>query len=433
MAIEGVSIAFDHDMFEPTPTWTRIDTACRVSRIEIKRGRQDEFADVPAGEATVFVNDVDGLFDPSNAGSPYFDKLDSRQCAIAIRNPVTDVWSTLFRGVIDDYGYDLHPSQLKTETAVKLVDGLDYFANVEIAPGLFGSAAPAVSEGYVFYDNGPVDDRIIQAIADTEWLAAMTRIFSGNIQVQESLYSPGEAILSVIDEAVEAEFPGVALRFVDRDGIFVFHGRLARFKPEVVQYDIDTWRCGDGAAILADPTRAQIRPPFTFQRPRANIINAYLSYPKGIAAADMAAQIVTDAASIAAHGTRSRSAPDLIILSSDLTGNDGNAECQLYGTYYVTNYAQAQTRINGLTFRSLRPDDDRAAATWDLICGVEITDLIDVDISHPGGGGIADEFFVEGIRYELEPLVGDLDTGYPDVTLTLDVSPRAYWATNVFE
>jgi len=431
MAIEGVVIAFDHDSFEPDPIWTRIDTVCRVSRIEIKRGRQDEFADVPAGEATIFVNDIDGLFDPSNPGSPYFDQLDSRQAAIAIRNPVTDTWSTLFRGVIDDYGYDLHPSQVVTETAIRLVDGLDYFAGVEVVPGLNGDISP--SPRYVFYEDANVDDRIIQAIAETDWPASRTRIFTGNIIVQETTYSPGESILTVIDDAAEAEFPGVALRFIDRDGTFIFHGRLARFFPDVVQYDIDRWKAGDGAAILADPERAQIRPPFSFQRPRKNIINAALVYPKGIADADMQGQIVTDAASIAKHGIRSQSWPELII-KSHVTGTPtGNDECILFGTYFVTNFADPRTRISGITFRSLRPEDPRADATWGLICGVEITDLVDLATSHPGGGGFNEEFYIEGIRYDISPLVKDLDTGYPNVTLTLDVSPRAYWVTNLFD
>lgn len=122
-----------------------------------------------------------------------------------------------------------------------------------------------------------------------------------------------------------------------------------------------------------------------------------------------------------------------MILSSDLTGNNANDECLLYSEYVVENFKELRTRIGNLTFRSLRPEDDRATATWDLICGVEITDLVDVATSHPGGGGFAEEFYIEGISYVIEPLVADLDTGYPDVTLTLDVSPRAYWATNVFE
>jgi len=60
-----------------------------------------------------------------------------------------------------------------------------------------------------------VDDRIIQAIAETDWPASRTRIFTGNIIVQETTYSPGESILTVIDDAAEAEFPGVTLRFIE--------------------------------------------------------------------------------------------------------------------------------------------------------------------------------------------------------------------------
>jgi hypothetical protein len=47
----------------------------RISRWEVRRGRQDELEKTGTGEATIFVNDVEGLYDPSNTGSPYFGIL----------------------------------------------------------------------------------------------------------------------------------------------------------------------------------------------------------------------------------------------------------------------------------------------------------------------------------------------------------------------
>ena len=86
----------------------------RISRWEIRRGRQDELEKTGTGEATIFVNDVEGLYDPSNGSSPYFGNLDGAQVAITLRNPITDTYHTRFRGSVEENGYDLHESQRKT-------------------------------------------------------------------------------------------------------------------------------------------------------------------------------------------------------------------------------------------------------------------------------------------------------------------------------
>ena len=257
---EGVSIAFDDTMFVASPTWTRIDSeASLVASIEIRRGRQDEFERTDTGTATIILNDTEGLFDPTNVGSPYYGNLDSKPIAIAIRNPVTDEWFPLFRGVIDEYGYDLHPSQLVTQTAIQCVDALDYFAGFELAPGLAGDTPPAGSERYVFYEDtaGLVDDRIFQVLGDASWPTALASIFSGNVHMQESTYSPGESILTVLHDCADAEFPTVANFFVDSEGFVCFHGRFARFDPDAPKLDPEAYE----RLVEAVVARAPWRPP----------------------------------------------------------------------------------------------------------------------------------------------------------------------------
>ena len=46
---------------------------------------------------------------------------------------------------------------------------------------------------------------------------------------------------------------------------------------------------------------------------------------------------------------------------------------------YVANYKDPHTRVESLTFKSLRPNDARAEPTWALICGADISDVIDLD------------------------------------------------------
>jgi PKD repeat protein len=57
--------------------------------------------------------------------------------------------------------------------------------------------------------------------------------------------------------------------------------------------------------------------------------------------------------------------------------------------------------------------------------GIELSDLVTVHSHHPGGGGFGGvDHYVEKIHYEISQLKGDEWL----VTLTLDLSPRAYYS-----
>jgi len=91
-----------------------------------------------------------------------------------------------------------------------------------------------------------------------------------------------------------------------------------------------------------------------------------------------------------------------------------------------------ETCIDQITFKALHPDDIRAADLWEFVTQVDISDQITVTRAHPGGGGFSAEvYFVEGIAETWRPLVADLDTGYPFVEMTLDLSPATYWTTPI--
>lgn len=423
---EGVSVAPSSTIFTVAPTWTRLDNmggGLRVAEIQIRRGRQDEFERTDTGTCTVGFRDRGGDVDPT-----VVDWL-SRPFAFAVRNPVTDTWHPRFRGAVDDHDYNLSPAKIKGDVVIEAVDALDYFANFELAPGIAGDVPPAQSEGYVFYEDTAVTGpqiRINQALADASWPSGLSSVFTGNVNLLETVYSPGESILTVIDDAADAEFPGVANRFVDKYGVFCFHGRLARFDPVAVSatathWDFNQWDVGTGGA--------QITWPFSVQRSRRMIRNAAMCYPQNIARAARADQVVTDATSIATHGVRSWSAENLITKDGITSGLTGPEECLTFANYIVDNYATPKTRLSQVTLKPVRPSDPRAAAIWGLICEVDISDQVTVVMDHPGSGGVNETFFVEGITETYRPLEKDLDTGYPFVEMTLDLSPAGYWTT----
>jgi len=439
----GVSIAPDDTLFDASPTWTRLDSGVsglRVSSIEIVRGRSSEFEETGTGTCTVTFNDRAGVLDPTNAGSPLFGKILSRPFAVAIRNPVTDVWWPLFRGAVDDAGYNLTRSQVKLETAVVAVDAFDFFSNFELVPGLAGFAnAQLNASGYVFYEDAGFDERILAILGDCGWPTALSSIFTGNIICQESVYSPGDRAMQAIREAVDAEFPTVANMYVDKRGIVQAHGRYARFEPEIVSASASNWeyktfRAGDNAAAAADPTVAKMQEPFGFSISRKMIRNAALAYPEGVDRSDLSSFIFTDEPSRAEHGTRTWTAENLKIAEDTTENISGKAACQLFSEYIVSNYAQPHPRVQAFTIGTERPGGTFGDATWELACEVDISDSIEiVQLDHPGGGGFSEiGHFVEGLRYQIRPGPGSLDDAYPFFKMTADLSPAAYYDSSPF-
>lgn len=418
-------------MLEPDPSWTQMDSAL-VAFADIDRGRQDEFNRTGTGTAVVGFHDQEGLLDPTNVGSPYFGELDGIQARLDLYDPVAAGWETIFRGFLDDRPADVHPSGVLIDYAIQLVDGFDYLARAEAAPGVAGNTVPAGSEGNVFYEDTDVQTRIAQVLADAQWPAALSVIFTGNVDVQETVYDPQASFLSILADAADAEFPDVANQYIDRIGRFVFHGRFSRFDPDGTAagatpgaWDFNRWLAGDGAAIIADPTTVQIR-GLSYGRPMGFVYNSALCTPKGIAQVDVAGQVVTDLTSIAAYGVRPWSATDLIVALGTTSGNTANQECLSFAQYIVDNYAATRTRVESLVFRSIGSADARAAEVWALLTKIDISDVIELTTTHPGGGGFAgDGFFVEGVSYHIEPLNGE----YANVTCEANVSPVGYYNT----
>ena len=94
----------------------------------------------------------------------------------------------------------------------------------------------------------------------------------------------------------------------------------------------------------------------------------------------------------------------------------------------MDNHAPPRTRVSQITFRPISPTHFNGPALWNLVCGIEIGDVVHLNTTHPGGGGFDEDFYVEGLHYDAVPMRAD----YPEVTLTLDLSPRAYYGSGLF-
>lgn len=441
-----IAVAFNDTTFEPDPEWTFLTAlaSVRAAAYKIDKGKQDEQDQVGATQALINVFDKDGTLDPTNSSSPYYGLIDALlQVRIELWNPVAETWHTRFRGFIRDLNYVPYPgSHVDPGGVVRGFHALEIDAvgimepltAIELAEGAFGDTPPAGTEGNVFFDNATFQDRITQVWGNAgipdDWLVA----FTGNVEMAESRYSAGsDNVMSVIQDAVDAELPTVANAYEDRFGRLAVHGRLAELDPAGTaasttpdRWDFHEWKVGDETAVNASPSdTAHIRPPFAFNRGLGHIVNSAYCTPAGIAQADKAGQYSTDPTSIGKYGIRSWSKENLYISAGLLTGNTKEEETKAYADFIVANQKDAKNRITQLTLKTMRPDATGAAANWAMLCKSDVQDSVEVTITFTGRPADSpnfnlEPFFILGIHEEVRPLNPD----YALVSLSLDVAPR---------
>lgn len=423
------------------PTWTRFDEIedCRCYGFDATVGRQSEFDVTETGTARVYFHDRAGVLnEPTLVGS---------QIMLQLYDPVEEAWEPRWRGRIDDIGNVASPEvDALVDTEIRCVGVFAYLGRVKMQVGVFGeNPLPAGMTGVVFYEDGPVatgthdpndGGRIEILFFDAGLASTMYVAFSGNVDVNETLYDPSDTILAALRQAADAEWFGVANVFEDRFGRAVFHGRRAIFDPDGTAAGASTgaWLFTRfDAATREDVTTgvAQIR-EFAWNVPMDRIVNSYVSWPNedenGVTfdQANVAAQYRTDAPSQADFGLSSIEKPGVIIKEHKTNGNTGAEELGLVGDFYIANYAQPKRNVQRVTFKSVHPDDPRAAATWGLMTLCDVSDVIALTIDE---AELADvDHYVQGYTVSCRPLNPSFDF----VEFSPNLTPASYYDEDTF-
>jgi hypothetical protein len=385
-----------------------------VISLEVRRGRSSEFDKTDAGNASVRVQARDGAFDPTKTNGPYGTLLPLRQMALNIAHPFTGLFYNVFVGYIEEFGYT-RDGPRGAYTSIPLTDGFE----------LLNQATPPGSADGCLYVAQHVDDRIRAALADANWPAARTRIATGNVNVQSIVYDHDTAILEVIQDAADAEFPGVANFFCDKNGAAAFSGRGIRqtASPETTYPKwIKRWRVGDSGACAADPT---LLPIFDclIAKGKDNIFNHVVSAPRNAEQKRINANVVKNQGSINTYGKRKLPLLDLMTLYGTTSDQTALKECKDFATYYVNNYATPRSRVKEIEFHAHMDEVAPASrsALWDFVLQAELNHIVEVHTVHPGGGGLAGvDFHIEGINHEAH----NLNKKTPWWSMKLDLSPR---------
>jgi hypothetical protein len=446
--IRGFCIAFSSTPSTDAPLWVRLDDPngpFSVQSFTVDRGRTYELDRTDVGTAEVTIIDTAGYFDPTNPTGPFVNLLNPmKPAALAIRNPVTGNWSTIFRGFTERFEFDMYPTEGYMTVTCHLVDGMGYLSGVEVVPSVAGDGPNGRAlfgdkpldyvgdQGNVVYDKdddgAAVKHRIDKALTEAGWPTGLREVFSGNVSLKRTVYAPRSPLMSVINDAADAEFPAVSNFYFQKDGRATFHGRMARFNDTDANYHISHWKAGDLANVTSDPTRALIF-DLKYDRDKDKIYNSILITPQDMDEELYEQMFNEDVVSIANYGRHSISFENLILNHDFQQGEDAITACLIMSDYYVFNYANPKTRVNTITLKGRiggnSPYSDRV---WRIISGVDISDVINVKTTHAWGGGFDADFFVEGVHYEVAPQSDE----HLDVTLTLDLSPKSYYDDHVF-
>lgn len=439
------SVAYGSDPYDSSPDWTVLDGVTGVSlpQTTTKRGRTYLTERTEAGEATLTFADRSGALDPTNTSSPLYPLDPNCPAKIELYNPIADNYVSIYRGFVQDTEPTLYSnSQGINRGQIPLADLFSLLAIDQIPPGLvYAAQTPgdytaiktAQSIGDTLYAAQNVGDRMRAILADAGVPSGLTDIFSGNVVVQATVVQPGYAVLSALQDAADAEFPYVANIYVDKTGIFTFHGRLARFNSGPDNpYGITTWQLGDAAAVAADTSKVLINAQnMQIGRPVDKIVNNALFLPQGIADRLIPGQLVADGTSISKYGNRAIGGTGQYLLTGGgVAGGDGLdalQECLTFGEFFVDNLAYPFTTVLSVVVTQINPRRSNGEAHWDFLCNVELNDVVEFYTTHIGGGGFdGAAFFVEGISYSFTPG----NAGVPVLQCKLDLSSKDVFTVN---
>ena len=343
-----------------------------VTTITAKRGRRDIGDTFSAGTMTFTIQDVDGVFNPFDENSPYYDTAESKPGLAPmrevklIRYSSTDVPELLYSGYVVNYDYNFALGGLDTVT----VYCADQFY--------------LLSQTYLdeFNPSAETSGARIETVLDlpeVDFPALARDIATGTFNhghASEYTVPAGTNVLQYIAQINDtAEFGRL---FMSRDGVLTFQDRIgntisasvADFHDDGTNYKYN----GVGISFEADA-----------------VVNRVV-----VTALDGKTATATDAGSIAQYFIQTTSITNSLL--HEQTSID-TAASYLLNPQPEARYTSVETKFLMLT-----------TAQKDTLATVDIGDTITVEKTFPSGAGttqLAQELSVEGIEHYL-----DFSTGH---------------------
>jgi len=343
-----------------------------VTTINVKRGRRDIGDQFSAGTMSFTIQDVDGIFNPFDQNSPYYDTPQSKPGLAPLREVQlirydnTDNPEFLFSGYVVNYDYNFALGGLDTVT-------------VYCADQFYLLAQTYLDELNVTTETSGERIETVLDLPEVDFPAGARAISTGTVNLgHDSFYTvpAGTNVLQYLTQINEtAEFGRL---FMSRDGVLTFQNRIgttlsaaaADFHDDGTGYKYD----GVGISFEAD-----------------SVVNRAV-----VTGLDGDSYTATNATSIATYFIQTASITNSLLHET--------AAIQAAAEYLLNpepepRYTSVATKYLMLT-----------TSQKDTLATVDIGDTISVQKTFPSGGGttqLAQDLSVEGIEHYL-----DFNTGH---------------------
>jgi hypothetical protein len=347
------------------------DVMADCTQVNVRRGRRDVGDQFSAGTMTFTIQDVDGIFNPFDNNSPYYDTPQSKpglapmRKVQLIRYDQTDTPEYLFSGYVVNYDYNFALGGLDTVT-------------VYCADQFYLLAQTYLDELNVTAETSGERIETILDLPEVDFPALQRNIATGTVNLgHDSAYTipAGTNVLQYITQINEtAEFGRV---FMSRDGTLTFQERIGTtLTPPIANFNDDgtgTKYDGLGISFEAD-----------------SVINRSV-----VTGLDGDSYTATNPGSIALYFIQTSS-----ILNSLLHDATEIQEAALYllNPLPEPRFTSVETKFLMLT------DTEK-----DTLATIEIGDTISIEKTFPSGASttqLTQDLSVEGIEHHLDFATG---------------------------
>lgn len=347
------------------------DVMADCTQVNVRRGRRDIGDQFSAGTMTFTIRDVDGIFNPFDENSPYYDTPQSKpglapmRKVQLIRYDQSDTPEYLFSGYVVNYDYNFALGGLDTVT-------------VYCADQFYLLAQTYMDELNVTAETSGERIETVLDLPEVDFPALQRNIATGTVNLgHDSAYTipAGTNVLQYITQINEtAEFGRV---FMSRDGTLTFQERIGTtLSPPVASFNDDgtgTKFAGLGISFEAD-----------------QVVNRAV-----VAGLSGTSSTASNAGSIALYFIQTTS-----ILNSLLHNATEIQDAALYllNPLPEPRFTSVETKFLMLT-----------DAEKDTLATIEIGDTISIEKTFPSGAGttqLTQDLSVEGIEHYLDFATG---------------------------
>ena len=342
-----------------------------TTNITVKRGRRDIGDTFSAGTMTFTIQDVDGIFNPFDENSPYYDTAESKPGLAPMREvklvrySSTDVAELLYSGYVVNYDYNFALGGLDTVT-------------VYCADQFYLLAQTYLDELNVTAETSGERIETVLDLPEVDFPVGSRNISTGTVNLgHAAAYTvpAGTNVLQYITQINDtAEFGRL---FMSRDGVLTFQDRIgntlsasvADFHDDGTNYAYN----GVGISFEADA-----------------VVNRVV-----VTGLNGNTATATDAGSIAEYFIQTDSITNSLL---HVQGEIDTAASYLLNPEPEARYTSVETAFLMLT----TPQKDTLAT-------LEIGDTITIEKTFPSGAGtteLAQELSVEGIEHYLDFATG---------------------------